>query len=86
MPEDDGYRDPYESTASWLREVAQRRSAPATPLATEPSAPAAPLVQHTARRRIVLFALLAVSVFQYYMLDVMLTIYTLPQMIVFAQV
>lgn len=85
MPEDDRFRDPYESTASWLREVAQRRPAPATPLATEPSAPAAPPPQHTARR-IVLFALLALSVFQYYMLDVMLTIYTLPQMIVFAQV
>jgi len=85
MPEDDRIGDPYESTASWLQEVAQRKPAPAAPRPAEARAPAAPQPHH-ATRRIVLFAVLSLSVFQYYILDVMLTIYTLPQMIVFAQV
>jgi hypothetical protein len=88
--------DPYESSAQWLQEVARRRrgapheapapdpSAPAPgPSAPEPEAPRRePLLPHA--RGLLLFGVLAASTLQFHYLDVMLQIYALPSVTVFA--
>ena len=84
MPEDDRFGDPYESTASWLQEVAQRRSPPRARVT--PEASVAPVRGLTYARQLVWFGALSLASFHYYALDVMLTIYALPGVIVFVPV
>lgn len=81
--------DPYESSAQWLQEVARRRrgapqGAPAPgPSAPEPEAPRRePLLPHA--RGLLLFGVLAASTLQFHYVDVMLQIYALPSVTVFA--
>ena len=78
--------DPYEASARWLREVSQR-GAPGRPASVQgpaPSAPRAPeRVARSHARGLVLSCALSLAFLQYYFLDVMVQIGSLPTIIVF---
>jgi hypothetical protein len=75
--------DTYEGLASWLQEVGRRRLGRAPAAGVEPSKPdsAKPAPRH--RRQVVLFSVLALAFLQYYAMDVMVQIYSLPSLVVF---
>jgi hypothetical protein len=69
--------------AHWLQEAGRRvRGAPLPEPLQEPR-PAAQVEKRVGARHVVLFGMLAGSFLQYYMLDVMLQINSLPAMVVF---
>jgi hypothetical protein len=79
--------DPYESTARWLEEAARRRPA----VAPDQSQLAAPTRAKPRRERTVLgiarevymLAVLAAAYLNYYFMQVMLEIDSLPRLVVF---
>jgi hypothetical protein len=81
-------QDPYESTARWLEEAGRRR--PAGPSAGPgPAAEPPPARQGSertifgVRREIYMFAVLAAAYLNYYFMQVMLEIDSLPRLVVF---
>jgi len=79
--------DPYESTARWLEEAARRpagASARPGPAVTPP--PAKPQRERTLfgiSREIYMFALLATAYLNFYFMQVMLEIDSLPRLVMF---
>jgi hypothetical protein len=81
--------DPYESTARWLEEAARRRTADSSarrgPAATLPPS-AKPRRERTIlgiAREVFMLAVLAAVYLNYYFMQVMIEIDSLPKMIVF---
>ena len=79
--------DPYESTARWLEEAARRRPAVA-PAQSELAAPtpAKPRRERTVlgiAREVYMLAVLAAAYLNYYFMQVMLEIDSLPGLVVF---
>lgn len=78
--------DPYEASAHWLREVSQRR-APGRPASVQAFAPSSPRTPERAARShargLVLSCALSLAFLQYYFLDVMVQIETLPEIVIF---
>lgn len=81
--------DPYESTARWLEEAARRRPAlaPAQPQ-PQPAAPtpAKPRRERTflgIAREVYMLVVLAAAYLNYYFMQVMLEIDSMPRMVVF---
>jgi hypothetical protein len=81
--------DPYESTARWLEESARRRAAscPArVELAPPPLPPAKRRRERTVlgiSREIYMFAVLAAAYLNYYFMQVMIEVGSLPGLVVF---
>lgn len=80
--------DPYESTARWLEEAARRPSAGLAarpgPAVTPP--PAKPQRERTllgVSREIYMFAVLAAAYLNYYFMQVMVEIDSLPRLVLF---
>jgi hypothetical protein len=79
-------QDPYEGSAQWLREVSRRKapSRPAIPDALVPPAPTqSPKRPASHVRGLMLSGALSVAFLQYYFLDVMVQIGTLPEIVIF---
>jgi hypothetical protein len=81
--------DPYESTARWLEELAGRRSAAAparSGLAAQPPVPAKPRRERKVlglSREIYMFAVLVATYLNYYFMQVMIEIGSLPKLVLF---
>jgi hypothetical protein len=82
--------DPYESTARWLEESARRRSAAAParsgPAAAPPPLPAKPRRERRflgLSREIYMFAVLVAVYLNYYFMQVMIDIGSLPKLVMF---
>jgi hypothetical protein len=82
--------DPYESTARWLEDSARRRSA-AAPARSGPAAAPPPLLAKPRRERrflglsreIYMFAVLVAVYLNYYFMQVMIDIGSLPKLVLF---
>jgi hypothetical protein len=83
----DDRNDPYESTARWLEEAARRRPAPApaqpAPVAPIPGKPRREGTLFGVSRDVYMLGLLAASYLNYYFMQVLLEIETLPRLLVF---
>jgi hypothetical protein len=76
--------DTSEVLARWLQEVGRRTSRAARRGGEpEPRAPEPPRTTRGHARQIALFGVLALAFLQYYALDVMVQIYSLPSIVVF---
>lgn len=76
--------DPYEASARWLQEVGRRTSRAVRPgVEPQPRAPERPRAARGHTRHIVLFGVFAIAFLQYYALDVMVQIDSLPAIVVF---
>jgi hypothetical protein len=81
-------QDPYESTARWLEEAGRRRPAgsPARPEPAPEPPPAKPRRERTILgigREIYMLAILAAAYLNYYFMQVMLEIDSLPRLVLF---
>jgi hypothetical protein len=79
--------DPYEATARWLEEAARRRPAPAAPQ-PQPTAPTPARPQPKVKllgiaREVYMLGLLAAAYLNFYFMQVMLEIDSLPKLVVF---
>lgn len=78
-----GEPHPYESTTRWVEEAARRRSPVLRPSVSEIAATKKPRRHLGIRREVYFVAALAVSFANYYFMQVMVEINSLPSLIVF---
>lgn len=77
--------DPYQDVASWMQEMGRRHPdcAPVEAASAQAGPPNDWRSGRSATRKLLLFAVLSVSVLQYYFLDVMVQVSSMPVMVFF---